>query len=74
MQCVLLAFRRACGRASAPAAVVAGFAFAYGSVIWDTAMQRTVAREKLARVSAYSGSRRWCSCLPVTPSPARLRR
>jgi len=49
--------------ALAPAAVLAGFAFAYASVIWDTAMQRTVAREKLARVSAYS----WLAAMVFLP-------
>ncbi|HYA08312.1 MAG TPA: MFS transporter [Gaiellaceae bacterium] len=62
VQSVLLAFRTPV-EALAPAAVLAGFAFAYGSVIWDTAMQRTVPPEKIARVSAYS----WLAAMVFLP-------
>ena len=37
-----------------PAAACAGFAFSLGSVVWDSAIQRTIEPAKLARVSAYS--------------------
>jgi MFS family permease len=62
VQSVLLAFRSPVD-AIAPAAVLAGFAFAYASVIWDTSMQRTVAAEKVARVSAYS----WLAAMVFLP-------
>jgi hypothetical protein len=35
------------------AASLAGFSFAFGNIIWDTSIQRTIAPEKLARVGAY---------------------
>jgi hypothetical protein len=60
---VLLAFH-APVVALAPAAMLAGFAFAGGSVVWDTAMQRTVAPEKLARVAAYG----WMSAMVFLPA------
>jgi len=62
VQSVLLAFRTPV-EALAPTAVLAGFAFAYGSVIWDTAMQRTVPPEKIARVAAYS----WLAAMVFLP-------
>lgn len=40
--------------AIAAAAFVAGFSFSLGSVIFETGVQRTIAPEKLSRVSAYS--------------------
>jgi MFS family permease len=36
------------------AAVIAGFSFSLGSVIFETGVQRAIAPEKLSRVSAYS--------------------
>jgi predicted MFS family arabinose efflux permease len=63
IQCVLLAFRAPVAGIAA-AAVLAGFAFAYAGVIWDTAMTRTVERDKLARVSAYS----WLSAMVFLPA------
>jgi len=36
------------------AAVVAGFSFSLGSIIFETGVQRAIAPEKLSRVSAYS--------------------
>jgi predicted MFS family arabinose efflux permease len=63
LQSVLLAFH-APVVALAPAAMLAGFAFAGGSVVWDTAMQRTVAPEKLARVAAYG----WMSAMVFLPA------
>jgi MFS family permease len=38
----------------APAALCAGFAFALGSVVWDTTLQRKVPPDKLARVASYA--------------------
>jgi MFS family permease len=63
VQSVLLGFR-APWAALAPAAALAGFGFSYGTVIWDTSIQRTIAPEKLSRVSAYN----WMGamvCLPL---------
>jgi predicted MFS family arabinose efflux permease len=50
--------------ALAPAAAFAGFGFACGSVVWDTAMQQTIAPEKLARVAAYG----WMSAMVFLPA------
>jgi MFS family permease len=63
IQSVLLAFH-ADVALLAPAAALAGFAFASGSVVWDTALQRTVAPDKLARVSAYG----WMSAMVFMPA------
>ena len=63
IQSVLLAYH-ASVFALAPAAALAGFAFACGSVVWDTAIQRTIAPEKLARVSAYG----WMSAMVFLPA------
>jgi MFS family permease len=63
IQSVLLAFH-ASVVLLAPAAALAGFAFACGAVVWDTAIQRTVAPEKLARVSAYG----WMSSMVFLPA------
>ena len=38
----------------AAAAVIAGFSFSLGSIIYETGVQRAIAPEKLSRVSAYS--------------------
>jgi hypothetical protein len=38
----------------AVAAVIAGFSFSLGSIIFETGVQRAIAPEKLSRVSAYS--------------------
>jgi len=40
--------------AIAAAAVIAGFSFSFGSVIYETGIQHAIAPEKLSRVSAYS--------------------
>jgi MFS family permease len=48
----------------APAAVFAGFAFSLGSVVWDVAMQRTIAPDKLARVGAYG----WMGAMVFLPA------
>jgi MFS family permease len=63
IQSVLLAYH-ASVFALAPAAALAGFAFACGSVVWDTSVQRTIAPEKLARVSAYG----WMSAMVFLPA------
>jgi predicted MFS family arabinose efflux permease len=48
----------------APAASFAGFGFACGSVVWDTALQRTIAPSKLARVGAYG----WMTAMVCLPA------
>jgi MFS family permease len=45
-------------------AVLAGFAFSFGTVIWDTSLQQTIAPEKLARVSAYN----WMGAMAFLPA------
>jgi predicted MFS family arabinose efflux permease len=62
LQSVLLAFH-ASAFALAPAAVFAGFGFACGGVVWDTALQRSIAPEKVARVAAYG----WMSAMIFLP-------
>lgn len=49
--------------AIAAAALIAGFAFSLGSVIYETGVQRAIAPEKLSRVSAYS----WMSAMVFLP-------
>jgi predicted MFS family arabinose efflux permease len=63
IQSVLLAFH-APAEALAPAALLAGFGFAWGSIIWDTTLQKTIAPEKLARVAAYG----WMSAMVFLPA------
>ena len=63
VQSVLLAFH-APFYVLAPAAACAGFGFSCGSVVWDTAMQKTIAPEKLARVAAYG----WMSAMVFLPA------
>jgi len=63
LQSVLLAYH-ARVELLAPAAALAGFAFSCGSVVWDTAMQRTIAPDKLARVAAYS----WMGAMVFLPA------
>ena len=46
------------------AAVVAGAAFSFGTVIWDTSLQQTIEPEKLARVSAYN----WMGAMAFLPA------
>jgi len=45
-------------------AMGAGFAFALGSVVWDTTLQRKVAPEKLARVASYG----WMGAMVFLPA------
>jgi predicted MFS family arabinose efflux permease len=47
----------------AVAAVVAGFSFSLGSVIYETGVQHEIAPDKLSRVSAYS----WMSAMVFLP-------
>jgi MFS family permease len=46
------------------AATGAGFAFALGSVVWDTTLQRRVPPEKLARVASYG----WMGAMVFLPA------
>jgi MFS family permease len=48
----------------APAALCSGFAFALGSVVWDTTLQRKIAPEKLARVASYG----WMGAMVFLPA------
>jgi MFS family permease len=63
VQSALLAFHAPVA-ALAPAALLAGFGFSCGSVVWDTALQRMIAPEKLARVAAYG----WMSAMVFLPA------
>jgi predicted MFS family arabinose efflux permease len=63
VQSVLLAFH-ATVYVLAPAAGLAGFGFACGSVIWDTALQQSIHPDKLARVAAYG----WMSAMVFLPA------
>jgi MFS family permease len=63
LQSALLALR-APYLAIAPAALLAGFAFSYGTVVWDTSLQRRIAPEKLSRVSAYN----WMGAMAFLPA------
>jgi MFS family permease len=46
------------------AALGSGFAFALGSVVWDTTLQRKIAPEKLARVASYG----WMGAMVFLPA------
>jgi MFS family permease len=46
------------------AATGAGFAFALGSVVWDTTLQRAIPPEKLARVASYG----WMGAMVFLPA------
>jgi predicted MFS family arabinose efflux permease len=63
VQCVLLALR-APPLAIGVAAMLAGFAFSYGTVVWDTTLQRVIAPGKLSRVSAYN----WLGAMIFLPA------
>jgi MFS family permease len=63
IQCVLLALRVPVV-AIAAAAVLAGFAFSFGTVVWDTSLQSLIARDKLSRVSAYN----WMGAMIFLPA------
>jgi MFS family permease len=47
-----------------PAAAASGFAFALGSVVWDTTLQRSIPPEKLARVASYG----WMGAMVFLPA------
>ena len=49
--------------AIAAGALVAGFSFSYGSVLFETGVQRAIAPELLGRVSAYS----WMASMTFLP-------
>ena len=63
LQCVLLALEAPVAAIGA-AALLAGFAFSYGTVVWDTTLQSLVPREKLSRVSAYN----WMGAMIFLPA------
>jgi hypothetical protein len=46
------------------AAALAGFAFSFGTVIWETSLQQEIAPGKLARVSAYN----WMGAMAFLPA------
>jgi MFS family permease len=63
VQDLLLAFHPAT-LPLALAATGSGFAFALGSVVWDTTLQRKVPPEKLARVASYA----WMGAMVFLPA------
>ena len=63
LQLVLLAAHAPLG-AVAAAAALAGFAFSFGSVVFETAVQRGVEPSKLSRVSAYN----WLGAMVFLPA------
>ncbi|MGZ4385769.1 MAG: MFS transporter [Gaiellaceae bacterium] len=63
LQCALLALREP-APAIAAAAAVAGFAFSYGSVVWETTLQERIPRDRLSRVSAYN----WVGAMAFLPA------
>jgi hypothetical protein len=63
IQSVLLAYHAPVA-VLAPAAALAGFAFSCGSVVWDTAVQASIAPDKLARVGAYG----WMGAMIFLPA------
>jgi predicted MFS family arabinose efflux permease len=63
LQSVLLAYHVSVW-ALAPAAALAGFGFAFGGIVYDTAVQRAVAPEKIARVGAYG----WLGAMIFLPA------
>ena len=63
LQCVLLALE-APPAAIGCAALLAGFAFSFGTVVCDTTLQSTISRDKLSRVSAYN----WMGAMIFLPA------
>jgi MFS family permease len=63
LQSVLLAAHAPVAAIGA-AAALAGFAFSFGTVIWETSLQQEVAPDKLARVSAYN----WMGAMAFLPA------
>jgi MFS family permease len=46
------------------AATLAGFAFSFGSIVWETCLQQRIEPDKLARVSAYN----WMGAMAFLPA------
>jgi len=44
--------------------MLAGFAFSFGTVVWDTSLQERVPRDRLSRVSAYN----WMGAMIFLPA------
>ena len=63
VQSILLA-ERAPAPAIGAAAVLAGFGFSFGTVVFETGVQQRVAPEKLSRVSAYN----WLGAMAFLPT------
>jgi MFS family permease len=63
IQSVLLALH-APAPAIGAAAVLAGFAFSFGTVVWETNLQERIPREKLSRVGAYN----WFGAMAFLPA------
>jgi hypothetical protein len=63
LQSVLLAYHVSF-LALAPAAALAGFGFAFGSIVFESAVQRTIEPSKLARVGAYN----WMCAMVFLPA------
>jgi MFS family permease len=63
VQCALLAVH-APALAIGAAAVLAGFAFSFGTVVWETSLQERIPREKLSRVGAYN----WFGAMAFLPA------
>jgi len=63
LQLVLLAAHAPLA-AIAAAAALAGFAFSFGSVVWETEIQRTIEPSKLSPVSAYN----WMGAMAFLPA------
>jgi predicted MFS family arabinose efflux permease len=63
VQSALLAVRAPVA-AIAVAAAAAGFAFSFGTVVWDTTLQERIPRDRLSRVSAYN----WLGAMAFLPA------
>jgi MFS family permease len=63
LQCALLALE-APPEVIGAAALLAGFAFSYATVVWDTTLQSIIPRDKLSRVSAYN----WMGAMIFLPA------
>jgi hypothetical protein len=62
-QSILLAVHAPVG-AIAAAAALAGGAFSYGTVVWETSLQSRIPRDRLSRVSAYN----WMGAMVCLPA------
>jgi hypothetical protein len=63
LQCALLAVHAPVG-AIAFAAALAGCAFSYGSLVWETCLQERIAPDRLSRVAAYN----WMGAMAFLPA------